>query len=162
MFDSIVALPLMLAALAAGLMAGVYFAFSAFIMKSLDELGSVRAADAMNSINKVILRSWFMTLFFGSTLLYAVLAGYAAFDSDLSGRWWLFAAGLIYVVGMFGCTVLFNVPLNNRLAATTDSDSAKAETWPHYLRYWTRWNHFRTVGSLLTLVLSIQYLVYHS
>ena len=162
MFDSLVALAIMIAALGAGLMAGVYFAFSAFIMNSLDQLGAARAADAMNAINEIILRSWFMTLFFGSSLLYALLAGYAVFNTDLPGRWWLFAAGMIYVIGMFGCTALFNVPLNNRLAATADSDTAKTETWPHYLKYWTRWNHFRSVCSLLTLVLSIQYLVYQT
>ncbi len=162
MFDSIVALSLGAAALGAGLMAGVYFAFSAFIMKSFDQLGAARAADAMNAINEVILRSWFMILFFGSTLLYAALAGYAVFDNDLAGRWWLFAAGVIYIVGMFGCTAVFNVPLNNRLAQAGGSVETGAEFWPHYLRYWTRWNHLRAVSSLLALVLSIEYLVIHA
>jgi len=159
MFDSLIALPLLIASLGAGLMAGVYFAFSTFIMRSFDQLGAVQAADAMNTINEVILRSWFMTLFFGSTLLYAVLAGYAVFDTDLAGRWWLFAAGLIYVVGMFLCTALFNVPLNNRLAAAGDDDNVKTETWEHYFVYWTRWNHLRAVCSLITVAISIQYLV---
>ena len=74
-FDVIVALALVIATLGAGLMAGVYFAFSTFIMRSLDQLGAVQAADAMNAINEVILQPWFMALIFGSTLLYAVLAG---------------------------------------------------------------------------------------
>jgi uncharacterized membrane protein len=74
MLDSMIALSLTIAAIGAGLMAGVYFAFSGFIMRSLDQLGAVPATDAMNAINEVILRSWFMALFFGSTLLYAVLA----------------------------------------------------------------------------------------
>ena len=159
MFDLLIALPLIIASLSAGLMAGVYFAFSTFIMRSFDQLGAVQATDAMNTINEVILHSWFMTLFFGSTLLYVVLAGYAFFDTDLAGRWWLFAAGLIYVLGMFLCTALFNVPLNNRLAAAGNDDSAKANTWKHYYIYWTRWNHLRTVCSLLTVAISIQYLV---
>ena len=159
MFDSLIALPLIIAALGAGLMAGVCFAFSTFIMRAFDQLGALQAADAMNTINQVILRSWFMTLFFGSTLLYAVLAGYAVFDTDLAGRWWLFAAGLVYVVGMFLSTALFNVPLNNRLAATGDDDNVKTETWKHYFVYWTRWNHLRAVCSLITVAISIQYLV---
>jgi uncharacterized membrane protein len=158
MFDSLIALPLTLAALGAGLMAGVYFAFSTFIMRAFDRLGAVQAADAMNAINEVILRSWFMIFFFGSTLLYATLAGIAVFDTDLAGRWWLFAAGLIYVVGMFLCTALFNVPLNNRLAAAA-GDSVKGETWKHYFVYWTRWNHLRALCSLITVAISIQYLV---
>ena len=158
MFGSLIALPLIIASLGAGLMAGVYFAFSTFIMRSLNQLGAVQAANAMNAINEVILRSWFMTLFFGTTLLYAVLAGFAVFNADLAGRWWIFAAGLIYVVGMFMCTALFNVPLNNRLAAASD-DSVKTETWKHYFIYWTRWNHMRAVCSLVSAAISIQYLV---
>ena len=154
-----IALSLTIAAIGAGLMAGVYFAFSGFIMRSLDQLGAVPATDAMNAINEVILRSWFMALFFGSTLLYAVLAAVAVFDTDLAGRWLLFATGLIYVVGMFLCTALFNVPLNNRLANAGNDDNAKAETWTHYFKHWTRWNHLRSVCSLLTMVLSIHYLV---
>lgn len=159
MLDSLIALSLTIAAIGAGLMAGVYFAFSGFIMRSLDQLGAVPATDAMNAINRVILRSWFMALFFGSTLLYAVLAAAAVFDTDLAGRWLLFTAGLIYVVGMFLCTALINVPLNNRLADAGNDDNAKAETWTHYFKHWTRWNHLRSLCSLLTIVLSIHYLV---
>jgi len=159
MLNSIIVLSLFIAALSAGLMAGVYFAFSTFIMRAFDQLGAVQAADAMNTVNEVILRSWFMILFFGSTLLYAALAGYAVFAADLAGRWWLFAAGLIYVVGMFLCTALFNVPLNNRLAAAGVDDSTRAEAWKHYFVYWTRWNHLRAICSLITAAISTQYLV---
>ena len=159
MFDLILALTLVIATTGAGLMAGVYFAFSGFIMRSFDQLGAVRAADAMNAINEVILRSWFMVLFFGTTLCYAALAGVALLFGDLEGRWLLFATGLIYLCGMFLCTALFNVPLNNRLAAATEDEVAKAEAWPVYYDRWTRWNHLRSVCSLVTLILSIYYLL---
>ena len=122
-------------------------------------LAPAAGARAMQSINKVILRSPFMALFFGSTLLYAVLIAVTVFDTDLDGRGLLFATGLIYVVGMFLCTALANVPLNNRLAAAGDDVCTKAETWPHYFKHWTRWNHLRSVCSLATLALSIHYLV---
>ena len=159
MVDSVVAPSLAIAAIGAGLMAGVYFAFSGFIMRSLDQLGAAAATDAMNAINGVILRSWFTVLFFGSTLLYALLAAVAVLDSDLSGRWLLFAAGSIYVVGMFLCTALFNVPLNNQLAKAAGDDGAQAGTWTRYYKHWTRWNHLRTACSLVATVLSIHYLV---
>jgi len=162
MFESMIALSLTIAALGAGLMAGVYFAFSGFIMRSLDRLGAVQAADAMNAINEVILSSWFMVLFFGSTLLYAFLAAVAVFEADIGGRWLLVAAGLIYVAGMFLCTVVFNVPLNNRLANVASDVSAKSKTWVHYYEHWTRWNHLRSLSSLAALILSIQYLVNYS
>ena len=125
-------------------------------MRSLDQLGAARAADAMNAINEVILHSWFMALFFGSTLLYLILAVVAVFNTGLDGRWLLFAAGSVYVVGMFVCTVLFNVPLNNTLANAESQADAKADAWMHYFKYWTRWNHLRTVSSTLACAFFIQ------
>lgn len=159
MFDFMIAPSVTVAAICAGLMAGVYFAFSTFIMRSLDQLGAAPAADAMNAINEVILRSWFVVLFFGSTVLYAALAVVAVFDADLAGRWLLLGTGLIYVVGMFVCTAMFNVPLNNQLADAGNDSNRKAVTWTHYVKHWTRWNHLRGVCSLAALVLSIHYLV---
>ena len=61
MDSALMTLLLTIAAIGAGLMAGIYFAFSSFIMRSLDRLGAANAADAMNAINEVILRSWFHT-----------------------------------------------------------------------------------------------------
>ncbi len=162
MLDSMIALSLYIAALGAGLMAGVYFAFSAFIMRSFDRLGAVAASDAMNAINDVILRSGFMILFWVSTGLYAALALVALFDASTAGRGWLIAAGLLYVIGMFVCTVAFNVPLNNRLAAAAADDQAKLEAWPHYLQRWTRWNHLRALCSLASCAISISWLTAHS
>ncbi len=54
-----------------GLMAGVYFTFSVFVMKSLNELPAFQAAQAMNKINDVIVNTLFLPIFFGSTLWYA-------------------------------------------------------------------------------------------
>jgi len=159
MINSMIGLLLTLAAIGAGLMAGVYFAFSGFIMQSLDRLDSANAIDAMNAINEVILRSWFMPVFFGSTLLYVILAAMAVFDASLADRLMLFTAASIYVAGMFLCTVMFNVPLNNRLANAGKDGIAQQETWAHYLKYWTRFNHLRTICSLTASILSVLYLV---
>ncbi len=162
MFDSLVSILVFVAAISAGLMAGVYFAFSGFIMRSFDQLGGASAADAMNAINEVILRSWFMPLFFGSTLLFAVLIVLPVFDSSLPGRWFLLFAGLIYVVGMFVCTVAFNVPLNNELAKAGGDEQAKAAMWARYYTVWTRWNHVRSVCSLIALSLGMYYLLIYA
>ncbi len=161
MFSSMITLLICLAAISAGLMAGVYFAFSGFIMRSFDQLGATQATNAMNAINEVILRSWFMALFFGSTLLFAILTVFALFSAELPGRWLLLSIGLIYVIGMFVCTAMFNVPLNNRLADVPDDENAMSRNWALYYRTWTGWNHFRGVCSLVTMILSIYYLVYH-
>ena len=61
--ELILTLTLLGLTLSAGVMAGVYFAFSAFVITSLDKLAASSAAAAMNSINRIIVRSAFMPAF---------------------------------------------------------------------------------------------------
>ena len=70
----LVAILLWFSALGCGLLAGVYFAFSTFIMTALGQVGQANGAAAMNAINSTILRSLFMPFFFGTTLSSTVLA----------------------------------------------------------------------------------------
>ncbi len=161
MMQTLIVSGLYIAAISAGLMAGVYAAFSTFIMRSFDQLGPTPATNSMNAINEVILRSSFMPLFFGSTLLYAVLGGYAVFADELAGRWILFSASIIYVLGMFVSTAAFNVPLNNRLAAVANEPAQHASTWSDYYHRWTRWNHSRGICSVISCTLTVYYLANH-
>lgn len=142
-----VTLLLWFCALGCGLLAGVYFAFSAFIMTALRRAGHA-GTTAMNSINTVILRSPFMPLFLGTTLAAATLAVCGALElSSLRGQLML-AGGFLYVGGMFGVTLLFNVPLNDALAAVSAESRTGTALWNDYLLRWTRWNHVRTLSCL--------------
>src|SRR5262245_62876496 len=64
-------------AVGCGVMAGVYFAFSGFVMTALSRIDQASGVAAMNSINTVILRSLFMPLFFGTTIAALTLAAVA-------------------------------------------------------------------------------------
>ena len=139
-------------ALGCALLGGLYFAFSAFIMTALAQIGPAGIA-AMNSINAVILRSWFMPFFIGTTLACAVLAVAGVLSAGDPRRLFMAGGGILYVAGMFGVTMFFNVPLNNALA------TAGPETWPRYLATWTRWNHVRTLASMGAAALFIAALV---
>ncbi len=160
MFDLTLLIIIKLAAIGAGLMAGLYFAFSTFIMRSFNQLGASNAVAAMNAINQVILRSWFMPLFFASTAVFVGLAVAGFTLGELPGRWLLVSAGLIYVIGMFVATAAFNVPLNNALAAVTNDHQEQTTAWNHYYRVWTRWNHVRALCSLVACMLCIGYLTH--
>ena len=144
-------------ALGCALLGGVYFAFSAFIMTALRELGAPGIA-AMNAINRVILKSWFMPLFFGTTLACAALTIIGVLRLHAPGSLLLIAGGLLYVTGMFGVTMLCNVPLNNALQAVTTESRTGNAIWTDYLRRWTLWNHLRTASCLATAALFILHL----
>ena len=152
---------LWLAALGSGLMAGVYFAFSAFIMRAFGTIDGGHAVAAMNAINTTILQSSFMPLFFGSTIVSMLLAVAALVYWGEPGAAMALAAGGLYLLGMFVCTAAFNVPLNNSLAAISENDGDAQKVWSHYLKTWTSWNHLRTVCSLVTCAMCVWILSVH-
>ena len=68
------AILIVIAALGAGLVAGMFFAFSAFIMKALGRIPTVHGISVMQMINVVVINPWFMTVFFGTAVLCLILA----------------------------------------------------------------------------------------
>jgi len=142
-------------ALACALMAGIYLAFSSFVMSSLAVLPRAQGILAMQAINRVILSSSFMVLFFASTAASLGLGVWGVVRWGAPGSPYLVAGGLLYVLGMFVCTAAFNVPLNDGLDALDPMSSAAAEVWSTYLRDWTRYNHVRTVCSAAASVVFV-------
>ena len=140
-------------AIGCGLMAGVYFAFSTFVMTALARTGPGPGMAAMNAISVEIVRSLFMPLFVGTTLTSAALVVTACFRLGDPGAVAILAGGVIYVLGMSVATMVFNVPLNDALAAADASSAEGAALWARYLGDWTLWNHVRTVASVAAAVL---------
>lgn len=134
------------------LMAGLYFIFSNTIMKVLSQLPNAQGAKVMAKINDVIINPVFFVFFFGS----ALSAAYLVYDSLFVNREIMtFAAGTIFVLGSFLSTVLFNVPLNNRLKHAVDNKVNLETVWLEYLRKWTKWNHLRAIVSLVSAIILI-------
>ena len=71
---------LWLSAIGCGLLAGLYFAFSAFVMTALGRIDQAAGIAAMNEINRVIVQSLFLPVFMGSTLTCFVLAVLALYN----------------------------------------------------------------------------------
>ena len=151
----LVTILLWFSALGCGVLAGVYFAFSAFIMTALGRSGQASGVTAMNAINSTILRSLFMPLFFGTTLSSAVLAAVGTVRWGEPASLAMFVAGVVYVLGMFGVTMVFNVPLNNVLGGADPASPAGAPIWGRYRRDWTFWNHVRTIACVVATALFI-------
>jgi uncharacterized membrane protein len=152
--DGLITALLWFCALGCGLLGGLYFAFSAFIMTALERVGHA-GTTSMNSINVVIQRSLFMPFFLATTLGSVVLAIFGVLEIEgLRGRLML-AGGVLYVAGMFVVTMACNVPLNNALAAVGNESRTGGAIWKDYLNRWTRWNHVRTVSCMLASALFI-------
>lgn len=157
--DLIVSVLLWFAAVSAGIMAGIYFTFSVFAMRAFAELGDEAGAQAMQSINRVILQSAFLPLFLLSTLASVVLIILGLLGHLGPERAMVMGGGAIYAIGMFGVTASGNVPLNNRLDLADAKTPDGQAVWRDYLRRWTRLNHVRTVACAVSMVMFVMGLV---
>ncbi len=125
------------AAVAAGLLAGVWFAYVCSVMPALARSDDRVYVEVMRNINDVIQNPVFFTPFFGVPVLTAV----AAWQHRAGrARVWTLAA---FVLGLavLVVTSAANVPLNDALAATQDPTAARAA----FETPWVAWNLVRAV-----------------
>lgn len=148
MVDGLLFVLTLLSALGCGLVGGVFFAFSAFVMKALARLPPAQGIAAMQSINVAVLNPWFMSPFFGTAAACVLLLVSSLLRwGDSDAIFWLIGS-VLYLVGCMAVTIGFNVPRNDALAAV-DADSADgAIRWAQFVPGWTAWNSVRTAASL--------------
>ncbi len=149
MMDSLLFTLTLFSALGCGLIAGVFFAFSAFVMRALARIPPTQGIAAMQSINKTVINPLFLGVFIGTAVVCLPLAVLSAFRWSQAGAAYLMIGGLFYLVGTFLVTIVFNVPMNEALDAVEPGGGDAASAWARYLVRWTAWNHVRTVAALL-------------
>jgi uncharacterized membrane protein len=132
-------------AIACGLVAGFFFAFSACVMKSLARLPAPQGMAAMQSINVVVINPLVMGALFGTALACAVLVVAAFVEWGDPYAVYLLVGGLLYLVGAILLTIVYHVPRNDALATLDPNEPGAASHWDRYARTLTAWNHARTV-----------------
>jgi uncharacterized membrane protein len=131
------------AALTTAAAGGVYLGFSSMVMPALRSARGSDAVATMNRINVRAVRSTFMVAFVGSALTclgtgIVVLGALPRADAILA------LIGAVLGLVAFVVTAAVNVPLNNRLATTTDGS-----TFTAFEQRWRRGNAVRGASSLL-------------
>lgn len=147
MLDALLFPLTLILALGSGLIAGVFFAFSSFVMRALAKLPAPQGVAAMQSINIVVINPLFLGVFIG-TALGSVLLAALVIVQGAPAMGTLLAGSALYVIGCFGVTIRGNVPLNNALAPLNPDSNEAASLWARYLRDWVTWNHVRTIAAL--------------
>lgn len=135
--------------LGTGLIAGIFFAFSSFVMGALARLPAANGISAMQAINVVVLNPLFLGVFMGTAVLCLVLALSAILRWSEPGAAYLLAGSALYVIGTFAVTIALNVPLNDELASVNPLNGNAIGIWTRYLSDWTMWNHVRTGAALV-------------
>jgi len=135
-------------ALGCGLSAGVFFAFSSFVMPALDRLAPAQSIRAMNAINRLALTPAFMTALLGTALACAGLGAWAVASWGERAAALVLAGCVLYVVGAIVVTRAVNVPLNDALMGVDPEAADAAGRWSSYLAEWTAWNHVRAATTI--------------
>jgi uncharacterized membrane protein len=137
----------MVGVLGTGLVAGVFCGFSTFVMRALAALPPAQGVAAMNAINANAVRPAFMLVFAGSAVVCAVIAVVTFVLWPDTGTVELLLGSGLYLFGVFGLTMVANVPRNDALGRLEPGTPEAAAYWPAYVREWTMWNHVRTAAS---------------
>ncbi|WP_306253153.1 DUF1772 domain-containing protein [Parvularcula sp. IMCC14364] len=137
-------------ALWSAVIGGVFSAFSEFIMSGLLRAAPSGGIEAMQHINRTVIKTQFVAGILSIALFSVLFALYSLTVFEGAARGTLIFAPVVYLPTVFFMTIFGNVPMNNKLDRL-DHTSASAEAyWIKYGRDWTRLNHVRSLGSILT------------
>lgn len=145
------------------LIAGLFYAYSCSVNIGLGRLADAGYLRAMQSINRAILNPVFFASFMGTLVLLPVCTWIVYKNQPGSASVYLLLfATLIYLVGVFGVTMFGNVPLNEILdkldISSATGDELKVQR-AAFENPWNRLNLVRTIGSLISLLLTLAAIV---
>jgi uncharacterized membrane protein len=155
---------LALTLLSTGLITGLLYAYSCSVNTGLGKLSDKEYLTAMQSINRSILNPAFFVTFFG-TLVLLPICSWFEYSTAVPNSFYLFLfATIIYTVGVFGVTVLGNVPLNNNLDNFDIKKASLESISKQRVKFESPWNRLhliRTIASIISFGLLITAVILH-
>jgi uncharacterized membrane protein len=145
---------LIITATLTALIGGLFYAYSCSVILGLGKLSDAEYLKAMQSINREILNPVFFMSFMGTAALLPIST--FVFRTQNPAFILLLLATVVYLVGVFGVTMLGNVPLNDQLDRFDMVNSSAEAIKKMRDRFEDRWNflnHIRSICSVLSIVL---------
>src|SRR5438477_8095061 len=93
------------AAIGSGIVGGIFYAFSSFVMPALARIPAAQGAAAMNSMSVTVINPSFMTAFLGTGVVCLIAGGSSLFRWSQPGAKLALAASIVYLVGCIGVTM---------------------------------------------------------
>ena len=144
-----------IAVVLAGLAAGLFYSWDCAIVGGLGNLPDNQYLAAFQSINREILNPYFFMSFMGSLILLPVAAWMTYKTGNTAAFYFMLAAAILYVVGVFGVTIGGNVPLND-MVDKFDIGNASAEAIKAMrIKFEANWNslqHIRTYAAIFAFI----------
>lgn len=137
-------------ALWSAVVGGNFSAFSEFIMSALKKTEPAGGIEAMQQINRDVIKTQFVAGILSIAVFSVLFALYSLAVFEGAALATLILAALIYIPSVFLMTMFGNVPMNNTLAGLDHGSLDARIYWEKYARTWTLLNHARSFGSILT------------
>ena len=138
-----------------GLLAGLLFGYQCSVINGLGALGNKDYLSAFQSINKAIQNPVFFISFMGS-LIVLPIACYLAYKNGQSDLLpYLLFATVVYTIGVFGITIVCNVPLNDMLDGLNIQSATDVQLQDMRSKFeigWNKWHLVRTVAAIASFV----------
>ncbi len=148
---------LVLAALATGIMAGIFFTWTNAVTPGIGKLSDLEYLKSLQSMNRVILNPTFKLIFFAPVLLIPLTTVLSYKDQSFI-LWILLSSSLLYGIGCFGVTIGGNIPLNN-LLENSNLEAISLEEAKNLREMielkWNKLNLVRTITSIAAFALLI-------
>jgi uncharacterized membrane protein len=141
--SSVSGVVLVAAIVAAGLIAGLFYAYAVSVMPGLARADDHTFVTAMRQINIAIVNGWFLLTFLGAPLL-AAAAAVLHLPADVRRALPWLIAGFVLLLVMVVITAAVNIPMNNALESGTTN---LAELRARFETGWVRWNLLRALVS---------------
>ncbi|MGE8433315.1 MULTISPECIES: chryseobasin maturation helper ChrI [Chryseobacterium] len=147
---------LIITAVLTALIAGLFYAYSCSVVLGLGKLSDAEYLKAMQNINREIQNPVFFMSFMGTAILLPISA--FLFRGEQPTFIFLLLATFAYLIGVFGVTVIGNVPMNNLLDQFDISNSATEaikQVRENFENRWNFLNNIRTVFSVISIALVV-------
>ena len=148
---------LMAATLACALTAGLVFGFAVVVMPGIAKLPDRDFLQAFKRMDGMIQNGapLFMLVWVGSIVSVILTLVLGTLQLQWIELYLLWFASSLYLLGVQGPTIRFNIPLNNAVQAL-EMDSLTepelAEARAQFEAPWNRWNRFRTMTATVSVV----------
>ncbi|RXM53149.1 DUF1772 domain-containing protein [Chryseobacterium sp. CH1] len=144
------------------LIAGLFYAYSCSVVLGLGKLSDAEYLKAMQNINREILNPVFFASFMGTAILLPVSTFFLR--GEQPAFIFILLATLAYLIGVFGVTVVGNVPMNDQLDQFDISGStaeAIKKLRDNFENRWNFLNNIRTVFSIISITLTVCACIWH-
>jgi uncharacterized membrane protein len=147
-----IVIPCAAAVIASAMSAGLFYTFSDFQIRAMRLATLSAGVEVMQNINREIMRSGTIVVLWGSLALSVLLGLYAVLVLSGPAVLPLSLGAALFILGVWGVSVAFNIPMNMRLAGLEHTSTKAAAYWAVYVSRWNFWNHVRSATAILAAI----------